>query len=342
MAFECEYCEKELNSKRGLTSHVTQMHPEVREREKKEKIKEAKNKDYTCPYCEEYGNDNLDSLRIHVQKTHDLESPSKQLRIDLFENGEHPTCECGCGKKVEFKSLQKGFGDFIRGHWAKTQEDGFYTEEGLEKAAETRRKQFQEGEREPWNKGMSLEENPENKGLQKLREKNKKENNPERSRKISEALEGRELSEAEMEWNEKLQEINDEYWSKEENREKQRKRRTEYVQKDQTNNPSMLEEEFMEILDFLDLEYETQIEKHGFVWDFLVGGEVVEVHGDFYHVNPEIYEEVKYDTQRQTLKNDRMKQAILRENDENLHIFWENDIKNNRTEVVKELVEIIG
>lgn len=343
MSYLCEYCDKKLSTKKGLKSHVTQTHPKVREKEKKQRIEELRSKEHLCPYCDEFGTDNLDSLRIHVQKAHDLESPSKQLRIDLFEGGEHPTCECGCGEKTKFKSLQKGFCDFLQGHWAKIPENQGWAPGALEKAAETRRKQFENGEREPWNKGLSLEENPENEGLQKLRRKNLKENSPERARKISESLTGRELSEAEKGWNEKLQKINDEYWSKEENREAQREWRSQYVQKDQTENPSDLEEEFMELLETVGVDYNHQIEFCGFIWDFEVGDSLIEVHGDFYHVNNDVYPDGPgYDVQRQTLKNDKMKKIALKksEYEKDVKVFWEHDIENNRKQVVKRLIEI--
>lgn len=327
MSHICEHCEKELASKRGLEIHITQVHPDVREEERQERLEEMKSKEHICPFCGEYGSDNLRSLRIHVQKSHVLENPSKQLRIELFEDGEHPKCECGCGQKTTFKSLHKGFCDFLQGHWAKIPENQGWAPGALEKAAETRRKQFENGEREPWNKGMSLEENPENEGLQKLRRKNLKENCPERAKKISEALTGRELSEAEKEWNKELQKINKEYWSKEENREAQRKRRSDYIQNSETNNPSNLEIEFKEILKFLDLDFNHQVIRHGFVWDFEINGKLVEVHGDFFHVNPKKHDEAKYEVQKQILKNDRMKKATLRNNNQELFVFWEHDIK---------------
>jgi len=338
MSHICEHCEKELASKRGLEIHITQVHPDVREKERQEKLEKMKLKEYICPYCGEYGSDNLNSLRIHVHKSHD--KSSKKLRIDLLEDGEHPTCKCGCGGETWFKSLQKGFCDFLHGHWAKIPENQGWAPGALEKAAETRRKQFENGEREPWNKRMSLEDNPDNEGLQKLRRKNLKENCPERVKKISEALTGRELSEAEKEWNKELQKINKEYWSKEENRRKQREWRSKYVQENETNNPSNLEIEFKEILKSLDLDFKHQVIRHGFVWDFEINGKLVEVHGDFYHVNPEKYDEAKYDVQKDVLKNDRMKKATLKKNGEDLYVFWENDIKNNRESVLNRLIQI--
>jgi len=206
---ECGYCNRTFETERGRDVHEGKAHGG-------EKEKERRQGEHKCPYCGSYGTDNPDSLRIHCQKAHEMSA--KRLRTDLMENGERPTCECGCGQDTTFESLQKGFADFVQGHWAKTQEDGFYTEEGLKKSAETRRKQFREGDREPWNKGLTLDENPENEGLLKLHRKMLKENNPERAEKISESLSGREIS---KDHRQKITEHWRRYWSKEKHREEQ-------------------------------------------------------------------------------------------------------------------------
>lgn len=340
MSFKCDHCSKELKTKRGLKSHVTQMHPEVREAEKKRKRAKLLDKEFICPYCKEYGSDNLNSLRIHVSKSHDLDNPSKQLHLNLFEGGIHPTCKCGCGEKVHFKSLQKGFNTYIRGHHVR-ETNGFWTEEGLEKSAETRREQFENGDREPWNKGLSLDENPDHEGLLKLRENALKENNPERAAKISDALQGHEVDE---ETREKIRKSCREAWT-EEMRNEQRLRRLEYHRNRNFNDPSQLERTFEGILKGLDFEYKKdyykQVRKYGYVWDFVLHGNVIEVHGDFHHCNPKFWEGPEYEMQYDITSNDEKKKRVLEENNKELHIFWEHDIKNNRRKVIKQILEII-
>lgn len=209
--FECDFCDKEFDSKRGRNSHETQVHEE----EKRKRYEE--NNPVACPYCDKRF-EKYESLVRHASRVHDdIDSP--RLYVDYHLNGEWPTCECGCGEEVNFQRGSErgyGFAKYKQGHHVRDQ-DGFYTEEGLKKSAETRREQFENGDREPWNKGMSLDENPDNEGLQKLHEKNLKENNPERGRKISEALKGREFDEETIE---KLTEHWQEYWSDPEHRKK--------------------------------------------------------------------------------------------------------------------------
>lgn len=343
MSFKCDHCNKKLKTKRGLKSHVTQMHPEVREAEEKERRDKLLEKEFTCPYCNEYGSDNLNSLRIHVSKSHDLSSPSKQLRIDLFENGNHPTCKCGCGEKVHFKSLQKGFNTYIRGHHVR-ETNGFWTEEGLEKSAETRREQFENGDREPWNKGLSLEENPDHEGLLKLRENALKENNPERAAKISNALQGHEVSE---ETRKKLRNHWKEYWSDPKHREEQSHRRMIWMKENDYTINSELESTFVDKylnyfgIDFEEQKYIRDIKAYYDFWlpDYDV---YIEIHGDFWHCNPTSdYSEAVYDCQKKNLENDKVKQNWCKENNKELHVFWEYDIKNNRRKVIKQILEII-
>lgn len=71
---------------------------------------------FKCPKCE-FTHANLNSLRIHWQKSH--KAQSIELRITLFEAGKRPTCECGCGQETEFKTLQLGFTRYVNGHNAR-------------------------------------------------------------------------------------------------------------------------------------------------------------------------------------------------------------------------------
>jgi G:T-mismatch repair DNA endonuclease (very short patch repair protein) len=338
--FECDFCDKEFKSERGKKSHETQVH------EEKKKKRYRKNNPVECPYCEKRFKE-YNSLVRHAPRVHDDIDPP-QLYVDYHLNGEWPTCDCGCGEKVSFqKGSERGYGfaNYKQGHYSREMENGFWTEKGLKKSAETRRKQFEEGDREPWNKGMSLEENPENEGLQKLRDKMLKENNPERAKKISEALTGRDLSDAEKEWLEQLHEINDEYWSKEEHREEQRQKRLDYISSEDFAKRSGLEETFEEMLENQNIKYETQEPLDGrFAYDFYLPktDTYIEVHGDFWHCNPDTEHAVPTtEPQKKNLQNDKMKENWCQSNDKQLLVFWENDIENSKNEVIEQLNEHI-
>lgn len=165
--FECDFCDRTFDTKRGKGIHEGQSH-------KKEKRKRYEEKNpCECPYCDDRFKE-YKSVAKHASRVHDKE-PGR-IYVDYHLDGEWPTCKCGCGEKVNLqKGSEKGYGfaDYKQGHYARDN-GGFWTEEGLKKSAETRRRQFREGDREPWNKGMTLEENPDNEGLQKLSRKSRK------------------------------------------------------------------------------------------------------------------------------------------------------------------------
>ena len=331
--FECDFCDRTFDTKRGKGIHEGQSHKE----EKRKRYEE--NNPCECPYCDDRFKE-YKSVAKHASRVHDKEPD--RIYVDYHHDGEWPTCKCGCGEKVNLqKGSEKGYGfaDYKQGHYARDQEGGFWTEEGLKKSAETRRKQFREGDREPWNKGMSLEENPDNEGLQKLHEKNLKENCPERAEKISEALTGREFSEETIE---KLTEHWQDYWSDPEHREEQKERRIEYMASSEFEPISELENEFGEILDALNIEYSYQEPLEGFVYDFWLPqtDTYIEVHGDFWHCNPDAgYENPQYPVQERSVENDKKKEKVIEENDKDLLVFWETDINENRKEVIQKLLQ---
>jgi len=330
--FECDFCDREFDTKRGKSIHEGQSHKE----EKRKRFEE--NNPCECPYCDERFEE-YKSVAKHASRVHDKD-PGRTY-ADYHLDGEWPTCECGCGERVKLqKGSDKGYGfaDYKQGHHVRDQ-GGFYTKEGLEKSAETRRKQFEEGEREPWNKGMTYEENPDHSGLEKLHEKNLKESNPERAQKISEALKGREFDEETIE---KFTEHWQEYWSKEKHREEQRERRLEYMNSSEFGESSELEEIFADILGTLGIEYEHQKPFEGFAYDFYLPqtDTYIEVHGDFHHCNEDAgYKNPEYDIQKKTVRNDEKKERVIEENDKDLLVFWETDIEGNRQQVVETLLE---
>jgi hypothetical protein len=70
----------------------------------------------------------------------------------------------------------------------------------------------------------------------------------------------------------------------------------------------------------------------------------VEVHGDFWHCNPNIpkYSVPKYDAQHNNIINDKKKKQWCIDNNIQLLIFWESDILNNPQKVVTELLAEIN
>ncbi|MHA2009804.1 MAG: hypothetical protein ACXACY_15345, partial [Candidatus Hodarchaeales archaeon] len=132
-----------------------------------------------------------------------------------------------------------------------------------------------------------------------------------------------------------------EYWGKEENREKQRKTRSEYLKGYQYNNKTILESRFGDLLGSIGVDFIFQHTICGFNFDYYLPKYdlVIEVDGDFYHCNPIKYPNGPiYETQRNTVKNDNKKNKIC-ESSEGLTLlrFWETDINNKPEWVIEEL-----
>lgn len=111
---------------------------------------------YICKHCQQELN-TLDALRIHSSKIHKLTSQEVYDQYILI--GEQPKCKCGCGQTVPFTSLQKGYKQWIRGHISRVKNNWGHNTKAIEKSSETRRKQFNDGERKVWNVGLTKETN---------------------------------------------------------------------------------------------------------------------------------------------------------------------------------------
>ncbi len=110
---------------------------------------------YTCPFCREYSVDSLNSMRIHCSKIH--KSSSKDLYAALFlQNGKIPECACGCGKTPRFQSLQKGYSEYVLGHYSRVSNNWGSNESVRLKSLDTRRREGK-WNRNPWNKGKTKE-----------------------------------------------------------------------------------------------------------------------------------------------------------------------------------------
>lgn len=87
------------------------------------------------------------------------------------------------------------------------------------------------------------------------------------------------------------------------------------------------------ILEELGIEFkqEKYLKAKLFRADFLVGtNKVIEVNGDYYHANPEVYShKILTPLQVKNLKNDKLKMDFYKENGFEVLIVWERDLKFN-------------
>ena len=108
--------------------------------------------EFTCTECNREFN-SYKSLQNHNSRTHKIKGI--QTFINVYHGGIHPKCKCGCDQELNYQNGK--FGEYIRGHVARTN-GGFYTREGIDKSSETRRQQYRSGTRKQWNTGKKYTE----------------------------------------------------------------------------------------------------------------------------------------------------------------------------------------
>ena len=284
---------------------------------------------HKCEICDK-DFDSLWGLSSHNVKKHDVRPQETFIKHNL--EGVSPKCKCGCGETPSFLGIKKGFRDFIRGHASRINNNWGHNTDAQKKSKDTQRRLYGSGELVIWNKGLTKDDD------KRLDYGEKISNNLERNQKISKSLKGRKRPQHVLD---SLDKGMREYWGKEENREKQRKTRSEYLKGYQYNNKTILESRFGELLESIGVDFTFQHTICGFNFDYYLPKYdlVIEVDGDFYHCNPIKYPNGPiYETQRNTVKNDNKKNKIC-ESSEGLTLlrFWETDINNKPEWVIEEL-----
>ncbi len=286
-----------------------------------------------CEICDK-DFDSLWGLSSHNVKKHDIKPQETFIKHNL--DGTTPKCKCGCGETPTFLGIKKGFRDFIRGHASRINNNWGHNPDAQKKAKDTQRRLYGSGELVIWNKGLTKYDD------KRLDYGEKISNNLERNKKISEYRKGRKRPQHVLD---SLDKGMREYWGKEENREKQRKKRVKYLKDYQYNNKTILESRFGDLLESIGVDFILQYTICGFNFDYYLPKYdlAIEVDGDFYHCNPIKYPNGPiYETQKTTIKNDEKKNKICEgSNGLTLLRFWESDI-NNRTEwVIGEIKKFI-
>ena len=283
---------------------------------------------FSCPSCnKEFTTWN--GLAKHTSRNHNLSG--KDLVMKYYKISEPPKCKCGCGTECTFDNGHSKFREYAKGHLARTN-GGFYSKKGSDKSAETRRVRFKSGEIIQWNKGKSY--TPEQ--LKSFQEAAIK---PERCKKISDGLKGKPKS---VEHAAAMAKVVKEYWSKEENRDKQREVRTKWMSENQTKYESKLEKEFKIILDTLQIKYNQQYPVKYYCYDFNIQDTniLIETDGDWWHCNTNKGFMPIHESQIHTIAHDKTKNEWAEKNGYTLIRFWEDDIMNNRDKVIQKLLEL--
>ena len=284
---------------------------------------------HKCEICDK-DFDSLWGLSSHNVKKHDIKPQETFIKHNL--EGISPKCNCGCGETPSFLGIKKGFRDFIHGHASRINNNWGHNTDAQKKSKDTQRRLYGSGELVIWNKGLTKDDD------KRLDYGEKISNNLERNKKISEYRKGRKRPQHVLD---SLDKGMREYWSKEENREKQRKKRVKYLKDYQYNNKTILESRFGDLLESIGVDFIFQYTICGFNFDYYLPKYdlVIEVDGDFYHCNPIKYPNGPiYETQKTTIKNDDKKNKICESsNGLTLLRFWETDINDKPEWVIGEL-----
>lgn len=90
-----------------------------------------------------------------------------------------------------------------------------------------------------------------------------------------------------------------------------------------------------DILTELNVIYAPQLPIGKYIVDFWLGDKVIEVNGDYWHCNPDIYSEPINEIQKYNVKKDQEKYAYLNSIGLEVLIFWENEILSSKDNIIE-------
>ena len=106
---------------------------------------------YECKLCD-FNNTSFALFERHLQTQHNL--TAQEAYRDFVCGGVQITCKCGCGNITRSWSWKHGYSSYCRGH-QETFAKAYLNKENLQRGAETRRRNYQQGKYTVWNKGLS-------------------------------------------------------------------------------------------------------------------------------------------------------------------------------------------
>jgi hypothetical protein len=301
--------------------------------------KHEDNGDVHCPYCDRHF-ETYNGLCKHVfsnEKPHGNISREKLL-TDYKYDGKRPTCKCGCGEYTDISYVKEAhFCDYRLGHSSKIHNNWGHNEQAKLHSAETRRRQYKNGERIQWNKGKTWEETYTE---DKIKELIKKYSDESRNSKIAAKLKGVPKS---KEHAEKCRQNGRSENSILRNREKIHRMLTET----EFSLSSKKEKEFIEYcIKPLGIDYDTQYylkDIHHYCDVYIPSKNmIIEFQGDYWHGNPNKYSNDELsEYQKKKVTKDNELREYCSENGINLIEIWESDYDRNYSGVKMLLEEQI-
>jgi hypothetical protein len=295
--------------------------------------------EFKCPYC----NNRFvtyDGLCKHIfkHKSHGDSITKEQLLTDVKYNGIRPTCKCGCGEYTSISYVGGAhFGDYVIGHASRVHNNWGHNETAKNHSADTRRRQYANGERIQWNKGKNWEKTYSDDEIKKLM---KQYLNKERNNKISKALKGIPKS---PEHAEKCRENGKSENSIAANRKKMHER----LMSGEFSLSSNAEKKFVkDCIEPLGIEYTTQhyIKEIRHYCDVFIPKRniIVEFQGDYWHGNPKKYTREELSPyQIDKVKKDEALRMYCSEHNIRLIEVWESDYNRDPGGTKKLLEESI-
>jgi very-short-patch-repair endonuclease len=231
-------------------------------------------------------------------------------------NGIHPTCQCGCEQQTRYEAKLKDYCKWISGHQSRVA--GHFGDPKAKKRVDaiisTRKAKFASGE------------------YDYIKQAIKNRDSVELGKKISEGAKGISKPKAKGFGIGRIH--------TQTTKDKMSETAIQRVLKTDQNHTSKLEKTFANILDLLDIEHQQffYAKEIKAFYDFyiLLNNTIIEIDGDFYHCNPDIYLNGSVcKTQTKNIKRDKQKNQWAKDNGFKLLRFWENDIKNNPQQIIE-------
>ena len=295
--------------------------------------------EYKCPFCdnrfETYG-----GLCKHIftHKTHGDVTTKEQLLADVKYNGVRPVCKCGCGEYTDISYVGGAhFNEYVKGHSSRVYNNWGHNEEAKKHSADTRRKQYLNGERVQWNKGKKWAETYTDEEIKDLMKQYLSE---ERNNKIRVALKGVPKSEEQVK---KMKEA----FNTEEYRKKKSEEMRARLMSGEFTISSEIEKKFIkECIEPLGIEYTTQYyisDLHHYCDVYIPSkNTIVEFQGDYWHGNPKKYTREELSPyQLDKVKKDEALRVYCSEHNIGLIEVWESDYNRDPGGTKKLLEESI-
>ena len=326
--YTCEICTTSFEKYNSFCTHCNRKH-KISHASLRGKYFPKQQFAFQCSRCER-SFASYDSLRKHTGHTHRI--PGKKFYIEQKLGGIVPTCKCGCGTPTQwighgFRNYKAGHHARIKNNWSK---DSPYFEKSSKKSAETLRKHYADGTIKNWCAGLTKETSPT---LARMAEMSRKENNPERARKIS-ATQKKQFA---MGIRSNIGKNNPMYG---------KHHSIETIKKIYSHKKmNKLEKKVADMLDMSGLKYYFQffIVKNGICksYDFKIKHKnlILEIDGDYWHGGPSKKQYCK--SVDQVKENDKEKEKLAAANGYTLLRFWESDFKKDPQKVMKTILDAL-